>query len=538
MRSNNNPINSNSWIGGNAIFILLGLVAVLGLINLDRLPIAWNDEIQNLDPALVWHHTHQFCSPLWPNPGAETHFLSYPPLIEAWHCLWLFFGKSPWIVRFPFLIFNLSTALLLYRVIHIVLGKTHPQATKLAFLLTALFLFDKSTGEIARSIRVETPILLLFGLFALTWHRNKSQFTLFDIGKIGLVLGSLGIAHLYTWPLITISIIMAWLRVNQSNTQIAIKRITLSVTCALPLTLFWILVQPNVSQLKAQLFMQTVDHSSLTVWHNVSDFFVRRFIPYSLEQPYTPLLHIIYFIVAITLLRRQIKSRGSWTNFFLSTWIPCLFLSLSIPMMLLLLPQHRYYPIQHFWGLLVMADYLKSVDFATLKQTRLLNFNKPKITTKILAILFGIGLLYPFAIRHSAAILQRAQRNPNTAIEFLNKNLNHLPAGEILGEPIADYWLAQSPQPAKWKFGFEFYPQHFDFNPKIPRYFLTRVSPNQLPFLTVIDKLVIPANTTWRKLPLEKLGHTYNGLYLYKINDKKVWQQLITPEMLRVTSGH
>jgi hypothetical protein len=114
-------------------------MAVLGLINLDRLPIAWNDEIQNLDPALVWHHTQKFCSPLWPNPGAENHFLSYPPLIEAWHCLWLNIGKSPWIVRFPFLVFHLTTALILYRFIHRIFNNTH--ATPMALLLIALFLF-------------------------------------------------------------------------------------------------------------------------------------------------------------------------------------------------------------------------------------------------------------------------------------------------------------------------------------------------------------------------------------------------------------
>ena len=102
------------------IFLLVGIYLIAGLVNLDRLPIAWNDEIQNLDPALVWHHTGKYCSPLWPNPGAESKFLSYPPLLEAWHCLWLYFGQSVWIVRFPFLIFHLLTALLLYRfVVHL-----------------------------------------------------------------------------------------------------------------------------------------------------------------------------------------------------------------------------------------------------------------------------------------------------------------------------------------------------------------------------------------------------------------------------------
>lgn len=84
------------------IFLLIGIYLITGLFNLDRLPIAWNDEIQNLDPALVWHHTGKYCSPLWPNPGAESEFLSYPPLLEAWHCLWLYFGQSAWIVRLPF----------------------------------------------------------------------------------------------------------------------------------------------------------------------------------------------------------------------------------------------------------------------------------------------------------------------------------------------------------------------------------------------------------------------------------------------------
>jgi hypothetical protein len=188
--------------------------------------------------------------------------------------------------------------------------------------------------------------------------------------------------------------------------------------------------------------------------------------------------------------------------------------------------------------LLVIADYLKSIDFTTVKVPTWANSQKSIITTKILGILFVTSLLLPYSIRHSAAWLQREQRDPHTAIEFLNKNLNHLPAGEILGEPIANYWLAQSPHPKHWRYGFEFYPQHFAFNHEIPRYFLTRISPNQLTFLTPVDQLRIPVKSIWENLPLEKLGHTYNGLYLYQINSEKAWKQLTSPEMLRVTSGH
>lgn len=534
--SNSNPINSQSWIRKNAIFLLLGLMAVVGLFNLDRLPIAWNDEVQNLDPALVWHNTQRFCSPLWPNPGAETHFLSYPPLIEAWHCLWLFAGKSPWIVRLPFLLFHLTTALLLYRFVFRFIGNSASSLWALLFI--ALFLFDKSTGEIARSIRVETPILLLFALLIHTWHRSQNRFSSLTAATFGLLLGTLGIAHLYTWPLIAMALVLAWLGINQTHSHLTQKRLLLILGSALPLVVFSILVQPNWSDLKVQLFMQADDHSSQSIIQNVLDFFVRRFIPYSIEQPYTPILHAAYYILAIHQIIRRWKVRNSIPNFLLAAWIPCLFLSVSIPMMLLLTPQNRYYPIEHFWGLLVVVDYLKSIDFTMAKLPKWLNLERPNMPTKIIGMLFLVSLLLPYSTRHSAAILQRAQRNPHTAIEFLNKNLNHLPAGEILGEPIAEYWLAQSPQPKHWKYGFEFYPQHFDFNPNVPRYFLTRVSPNQLPFLALVDQLNIPENSIWQRLPLEKLGHTYQGLFLYKINSEKSWKQLTTPEMLRVTSGH
>ena len=124
------------------------------------------------------------------------------------------------------------------------------------------------------------------------------------------------------------------------------------------------------------------------------------------------------------------------------------------------------------------------------------------------------------------------------AKRMLDVGLKYAMERKAFGEPIANYWLAQSPHPKHWRYGFEFYPQHFAFNHEIPRYFLTRISPYQLTFLTPVDQLRIPVKSNWENLPLEKLGHTYNGLYLYQINSEKAWKQLTSPEMLRVTSGH
>jgi len=187
---------------------------------------------------------------------------------------------------------------------------------------------------------------------------------------------------------------------------------------------------------------------------------------------------------------------------------------------------------------LLIAEWLNTHVQRTKKQPFWLGFEKQTVKTWIVTLAFATFLLFPFTIRHTSALLQRPQRNPQTAIQFLNKNLNHLPEGEILGEPIANYWLAQSPHPEKWSFGFEFYPQHFPFNPQKPRYFLSRTSPQQLPFLKLVDQLHIPSYAAFKSLPLEKFGHTYDGLFLYQIESETAWKKLTHPAVLRVTSGH
>jgi len=555
------------------IFLLVGIYLIAGLVNLDRLPIAWNDEIQNLDPALVWHHTGNYCSPLWPNPGAESKFLSYPPLLEAWHCLWLYFGQSVWIVRLPFLIFQLLTALLLYRLVCQLLSapssaRKQPKPyspniiEQLALLITALFLFDKSTGEIARSLRVETPIMLLLAMFLSTAPKLIHQCKFHIPPFLGLCLGSLAIAHLYTWPLVliaTVLILNHFIRYQKQSSLL--HGFTFLLGLIAPITIFWLVVKPELHDLTTQLFMQAEDHSGTSLGSNLYGFFIGRFVPYYIEQPYTFLLHLLYWIAALRLLILFYDPRPSlWSTFFktpkkhffnpcdTTLLIPILYLSFAIPTAIFLTPQHRYYPVQHLLGLLVIAVYLQNFKYQLpwnplnhfrriLKSTQSAiptENNHSNRFTPWISLIFVISLATPWTIRHSVAILQRNQRNPNTAIEFLNKNLNSLPTGEILGEPIANYWLAQSPNPKKWTYGFEFYPQHFPFNPKKPRYFLSLTTPNQLPFLTVQDSLIIKPQFNFT----QKLGHTYDGLYLYKIQTEDAWKILTSPAILKITSGH
>ena len=557
-----------SWI-----YLLIGVYLITGLINLDRLPIAWNDEIQNLDPALVWHHTGNYCSPLWPNPGAENKFLSYPPLLEAWHCLWLFFGQSPWVVRLPFLLFHLLTAILLYRFVCLLLSDRSSKSKQpepylpivveqIALFITALFLFDKSTGEISRSLRVETPILLLLMGFVSLSPKLITRCKIYIPALLGLFLGSLSIAHLYTWPLVIIATTLIFNHFihYQKQARFLFALIFLLGLIA-PISIFWYAVKPEMHDLSTQLLMQTDDHSGTSLGSNVYGFFIGRFIPYYLEQPYTFFLHLIYWLGSIRLLISFYDPRPNlWSSFFntpkkqffnpfhTTVLIPILYLSFSIPTAIFLNPQHRYYPVQHLLGLLVIAVYLQNfkpqIHWNPLSHWRYLvkpqalevtadNKRSNRITPWI-SLICMISMLTPWTIRNSAAFLQHNQRNPNTAIEFLNKNLNSLTAGEILGEPIANYWLSQSPHPKNWKYGFEFYPQHFPFNSQKPRYFLSRTTPKQLPFLIVQDSLIIKPKFNFT----QKLGHTYDGLYLYKVQNEIAWKILTSPAILTITSGH
>jgi len=473
----------------------------------------------------------------------------------------------------PFLIFHLLTAQLLYRLVCQLLSapsstrkQPEPYSPKiieqLALLITALFLFDKSTGEIARSLRVETPVMLLLAMFLSTAPKLIHQCKFHIPPFLGLCLGSLAIAHLYTWPLVliaTVLILNHFIRYQKQSSLL--HGFTFLLGLIAPITIFWLVVKPELHDLTTQLFMQAEDHSGTSMGSNLYGFFIGRFVPYYIEQPYTVLLHLLYWIAALRLLILFYDPRPSlWSTFFktqkkhffnpcdTTLLIPILYLSFAIPTAIFLTPQHRYYPVQHLLGLLVIAVYLQNFKYQLpwnplnhfrriLKSTQSAiptENNHSNRFTPWISLIFVISLATPWTIRHSVAILQRNQRNPNTAIEFLNKNLNSLPAGEILGEPIANYWLAQSPNPKKWTYGFEFYPQHFPFNPKKPRYFLSRTTPNQLPFLTVKDSLIIKPQFNFT----QKLGHTYDGLYLYKIQTEDAWKILTSPAILKITSGH
>ena len=74
-----------------AILVFFLVYTALSLINLDSLPVAWTDEVLNLDPAIQFIHNGHYTSKLWPNPNCDIIFASYLPALQWFQTAYLSF---------------------------------------------------------------------------------------------------------------------------------------------------------------------------------------------------------------------------------------------------------------------------------------------------------------------------------------------------------------------------------------------------------------------------------------------------------------
>lgn len=157
---------------------------------------------------------------------------------------------------------------------------------QLALLITALFLFDKSTGEIARSLRVETPIMLLLAIFLSTAPKLLHQCKLYIPLLLGSCLGSLAIAHLYTWPLVFIATALIFNHfIHYQKQSSGLLAFAFLLGLATPFTLFWFAVKPEWHDLTTQLFMQAEDHSGSSLGSNLYGFLLVDSCPIASNSP-------------------------------------------------------------------------------------------------------------------------------------------------------------------------------------------------------------------------------------------------------------
>jgi hypothetical protein len=470
---------NRSW----AIFFLI--YAVFGLINLDTLPVAWTDEILNLDPAVQHLITGEYRSAIWPNPNSDLIFAGYLPLIQWVHHITLsLLPLEIFWVRLPFFLLSLLSLVLFKQLLQIKIGRDAILLT----LLTIIVFLDKTIFELNRSMRVE-PLLIFFTLFYLYLkEKNQSVFLRF------LLLGFLWMGHLYVWPLV-LAFVINEVRLSKIK-QSAIGLVVFLI----PSILFLSQLNWEITPIKEQLFHQVAQHrinetdlksSPLmnSIWF--------RFYPHYKEQPLMPMIYLASILSVFYILIKNIslKKWNAKTLYYLG------FTGMLILIFVFMTPQYRYLPLLLILGIL----------WAPFKLNH-------RLTTIILVLLCG-NLSLSFLGRHTAALAQRESRNPLPVFDFLHKHIE----GEtplILGESIG-YYYAYRDIPKNVKrltYGLNFYPQHQDWSQHDKVYLLTKkVRKNEESIAYYKSK-----NETWELPKWAKKfakGGTYDGIYIYLLKN-------------------
>jgi len=471
------------------LFILF--YAFLGLINLTTLPVAWTDEVMNLDPAIQFHKFGHFFSKLWPNPGAEKVFASYPPLIEIWHIFWLkITNPTVFNIRLPFLIFHLSTLTILYFLLHKSLKNNY-----ISLLFVLLFAFDKSVFELSRSVRVEVLILLLISLYYFFQAKSNNPYLQ------GLIAGFLLIAHLYTFPIVLAWIIKTLIKnTNQYN-------IKYGISLVLPTVLSLWLINFNVAEIISQLGLQATKHTpqSSGLFYILKDSFFGRFFPYYNEQP---LMWVVYLGILFLTIHLLIKQRTSIKSALLNGSLLELLL-LGITIFGAMSAQYRYLPAFLLIGIITFANEI--------------SLNNKFFNVIILIVVLN-GFL-SFTARHVTAIYQRQERMSEPILAFLDKNIPQNKKTLILGESIGEYYAATH---KLCDYGLDFHPIHFKYTDYENVYFLAKDSMPYLnckkigqykPILNLIPSMI----TKFAK------GGTYSNTILWKVESELEFNRITKP---------
>ncbi len=474
-------------------YIFLSVYALFGIINLTQLPVAWTDEVLNIDPAIQYHLNGSFSSKLWPNPGSEKVFASYLPLAHWTHTITLYlFDFEIFNIRFPYLIIHCTTIWLLFNYLNQNNRSNNPW---LPLLLTLIFTLDKSVFEISRSTRVEVPIMFLIALYLTL--QNKINFQ-----KIRLfILGLLSMAHLYVWPLV-----LFWFIQEQIKSKTFLHYTINSVLLLAPSILFLYQINFNIETLIGQLGMQTHDHRIVSTdldHHPIINSFWYRFFPHYREQPLMWIVYMIFmFMIPYTTIKYRLSRRPE--NLQLIG-----FILLTVILFFIGSPQYRYLPP---WLLLA---FMLSFKIAHINW-------KHKILLPILVII-SFNSLLSFGGRHLAAWIQRPQRDVNEVLSFIHKNIPQNQKKTLIwGESIGSYYCNRLAQKNKrlgvkneFDYAIDIYPQHWNNQDYDQVFLITHEIQPQLELVAEYKAQPYFVLPKWAQSFAK--GGTYDGTKIYRL---------------------
>ena len=467
-----------------AILVFFLAYTALSLINLDSLPVAWTDEVLNLDPAVQFIHNGQYTSKLWPNPNCDIIFASYLPALQWFQTAYLsFLPIEIFWVRLPFALLIWGSILLAYRIIR----KNSPLNDFWATVWVAIAFLDKSVFELSRSMRIEP--LLIFGTLLLFYWAPKKRLW----GFKSLLIGFLSMAHVYVWPFLLVWFLSDWLRLTPR------QKITAALLTLLAPLAFLASVNFDWSVITQQMGFHA-QHHTLTqtdLPHNpIANSLWYRFFPYYREQPLNPFLFYGLVFVMLNLFWKQKMWRkpDSWIY---GAWLLGIILLFGI-----ITPQYRYLPVFWILGILLFLS------------SKRIHIQAPAL--KLLALLIAVNGVFSFTGRHTAALLQAQARSPQGVHDFLRKELESEPHTRtlLLGESIGFYHTHLGQNYLRFDYGIDFYPQHFNWNQYDKVVLLTHEVRPQDSLIATYESLPEKWETPKIMNAFAK-GGTYKGMRLY-----------------------
>ena len=266
--------------------IILSLLFGIILLNLNKVPIAWIDEVMNIEPAWQFLQGNGFIGKMWPHAGTENVFLAYLPFTSFLHLIdlslfpnELFFTRILWVI---------SLGITCFYTFKYIVARYMTMESVIYFILCVLVL-DEGINNSMRNGRVEMPaIAMMSALFYLT-IRNKRP------SVQAVLISLLFITHPGLYP---VAIIFAINILTKKASPL--KRVQYICTIFFFPFIYLYLANFDFHNIYQQLVVHGREHDQTAVQGNPFYLhFIERFWPIYKYQPYMIIANIIMHVSCV-----------------------------------------------------------------------------------------------------------------------------------------------------------------------------------------------------------------------------------------------
>jgi hypothetical protein len=478
--------------------LFLSIVFVLNLIHLNKVPIAWIDEIMLLDPAWNFIDKGLFAGPMWPHKGAESVFLAYLPLSSFIHVIDLsIFPAEIFYTRLPWLIAYILLCYFLYQY----LAARYLLLPNAILLVLCLFVCDEAINHSLRNGRVEMPSMAIIA--ALFYLNIRSIRPSIQAVLISLLL----ISHPGLYP---IALIFA-LNLLTKKASI-LKRFQYIVSITIFPLIYLYLANFDFNAIYQQLILHGKEHDETAITGNLfQHHFIDRFLPVYKYQPWMLAFHIAsyaYCIYSIMLRWNPRTQILEWAFLLTATFW---FFNLA--------PFNRYTSVLSLMMFMMLPGFLQRVLslFGFLR----INLQSLRAWQIALYLVFLSIAAAPFIIRHFTVAQQWEARNEYKVYDWLDKEIAPKANEKILiiDEAIGFYYAMKY---ENIDFTLPYTLDKYSTENYDRVYYL---SFREAPKLAIKQHEYLVNDDLKFKLSNQKI-YTYNHLTLYQVNNEEALREL------------